>query len=246
MRDRKDKIEELERIASHYHLSAEQPDLFIENACQEHCCDWIEQSIAAQSLVLELGFGDGIVTARISKQARQYDIVEGSAQIAAIARQAYPEAQVFHELFEHFMPPLQYDYIVAGHVLEHVDSPVELLRRMRGWLKPEGRIIVVVPNAESIHRQLAVLLGIQPELDSLSPRDELVGHQRVYDAERIRAYFAEAGYRVEEERGFFLKALPNGMMLEYSAELIDALNRISAELPPRMLANLGFVIAADG
>ena len=51
-----------------------------------------------------------------------------------------------------------------------------------------------------------------------------------------------AGLTVVEETGFFLKSLPNSMMLEHSHELIRAMNEISPELPPELLANIGMVI----
>jgi len=49
-----------------------------------------------------------------------------------------------------------------GHVLEHVDDPVAVLRLVKSWLKPGGRVLAAVPNARSIHRQAAVIMGLLP------------------------------------------------------------------------------------
>ena len=41
-----DRAAELERIAEQYHLNDTVPDKFIEDICQEHCCDWLQSLIA--------------------------------------------------------------------------------------------------------------------------------------------------------------------------------------------------------
>jgi hypothetical protein len=98
--------------------------------------------------------------------------------------------------------------------------------------------VVVVPNRDSLHRQLAVAMGLQPALDTLSARDHLVGHQRVYDFLTLEQHLRGAGFEVIERRGFFLKTLPNGMMLDHSPALIRALNTVGDSLPPHLMANI--------
>ena len=88
---------------------------------------------------------------------------------------------------------------------------------------------------------LAVIMGLQPELDTLGARDRLVGHQRVYSLKTLEEDVLKAGLEVTETNGFFLKVLPNSMMLQYSNELISALNNISPSLPKNILANIGLV-----
>jgi 2-polyprenyl-3-methyl-5-hydroxy-6-metoxy-1,4-benzoquinol methylase len=149
-------------------------------------------------------------------------------------------------MFEAFTPAEPYDAVLALHVVEHVDDPVPLMRHLAGWLRPGGRLIVVVPNAESLHRQLAVRMGLQPTLDTLSARDHLVGHRRVYALAGLRAELATAGLTVHHEFGYFLKTVPNGMMLDWPVELLEALNGISDDLPPALLANIGVVARLAG
>ncbi|MFC1629370.1 class I SAM-dependent methyltransferase [Gemmatimonadota bacterium] len=40
------------------------------------------------------------------------------------------------------------------HVLEHLDDPGEVLRSIRGIMKPTGRIVIVVPNAAGFERSI--------------------------------------------------------------------------------------------
>lgn len=51
----------------------------------------------------------------------------------------------------------KYDLIYLFHVLEHVAEPVQTLRDLAAWLKPDGRILAVVPNLAGIdaHRNPA-------------------------------------------------------------------------------------------
>jgi SAM-dependent methyltransferase len=231
--------EELERIAAAYHLNETVPDKFIEDICQEHCCGWLKSLLAPTDRVIELGYGEGITTARLSQCAAHYTVVEGAASLVAPLRERHPEVHAVHAMFEDYRPEQRCDKLLALHVLEHVDDPVALARTLREWLTPEGELIVVVPNRDSLHRRLAVEMGLQPALDTLSPRDHLVGHQRVYSLAGLETDLRAAGFEPVERRGFFLKTLPNGMMLKHSPELVWAMNRLGDQLPVEMQANLG-------
>jgi 2-polyprenyl-3-methyl-5-hydroxy-6-metoxy-1,4-benzoquinol methylase len=141
---------------------------------------------------------------------------------------------------------LLFDMIVATHVLEHVEDPVAVLKRARGWLTPRGRVLIIVPNATSLHRQLAVRMAIQPTVYSFSPRDRQVGHVRVYDLQSLRRDIEAAGLTVVAQRGLFLKILPNHMMAGFSDELLRALVDISDDLPTDLMANLALVAQPTG
>ncbi len=229
---------ELERIAAAYHLNDGVADKFIEDICQEHCCDWLRSLIAPTDRVIEMGYGEGITTARLCGAARQYTVVEGAASLVATLREQQPQVHAVHAMFEDHMPAEPCDKLLALHVLEHVDKPVALARRLQRWLKPDGELVVIVPNRDSLHRRLAVRMGLQPALDSLSDRDHLVGHQRVYSLPLLEQDLRAAGFEPIERRGFFLKTLPNSMMLGHTPELIRALNELGDELPVDMQANL--------
>ena len=232
------KTEELNEIASRYHLNHDVADKFIEDIFQHYCCDWISTLLAPDDHVVELGYGEGITLSRLSPHVARYTMVEGAKSLVDIVRNLHPEVEVEHNLFEEYLPSECCDKLLALHVFEHVDNPVHLAKHLRSWLKPNGEIIVVVPNRNSLHRQLAVIMGLQPELDSLSPRDHLVGHQRVYDIEAIETDLSCAGFEILDRKGFFLKVLPNSMMLEHSPDLIGALNTIGDRLPAHMGANI--------
>jgi 2-polyprenyl-3-methyl-5-hydroxy-6-metoxy-1,4-benzoquinol methylase len=42
------------------------------------------------------------------------------------------------------------DIVTAFHVVEHLESPYNALRHVRDWLRPDGRLLVEVPNVEAV------------------------------------------------------------------------------------------------
>lgn len=195
--------------------------------------------------VLELGYGEGIWTEKLIKIFGHSEVVDASSRLCAHARDKYGDKVICHEsFFEQFEPSkdIKYSTIIATHILEHVANPVEILRRAKKWLAIDGRMLIIVPNAASIHRRLAVLMGIQGSVHDFSPRDKEVGHVRVYDLPTLESDIADAGFRIVYRRGLFLKILPNSMMIEFPDGLLKALVDISDELPPEWMANLAVVI----
>ena len=230
----------IESIAKDYHGSS-QPDLHIENLCQQFEMDWLREKIKDHSCVIDLGYGDGVVSPALA-QFTELTVVEGSVDLCEKARESLPlSVNVVNAFFEDYSPNTPADFVVASHVLEHVDDPIQLLRRIRSWIKPDGAVIAIVPNKESIHRRIARDMGLISKLDELSSRDHLVGHQRVYGLNELINHLSEAGFIVEEYRGFFLKPLSNGQMLDWSIPALRSLNEIAKTTPPQLCANLAII-----
>jgi hypothetical protein len=112
------------------------------------------------------------------------------------------------------------------------------LDTIKNWLSPSGKILILVPNRKSLHRIFAKGMGLIDALDTLSPRDQQVGHQRVYDFESLESDLIKSGFRVESKKGFFLKPLPNSMMTSFDPKLIMEFNKASSILPDDFLANI--------
>jgi 2-polyprenyl-3-methyl-5-hydroxy-6-metoxy-1,4-benzoquinol methylase len=192
--------------------------------------------------ILEMGFGEGAITEPLLTEGFDVEIVEGSATLCDSARQRFgSRLKVNCAYFENFTPTRQFNNVLSLHVLEHVDQPGEVIRKMYDWVAPGGQVIAVVSNAQSLHRQLSVMMGLQERNDSLSPRDLLVGHQRVFTLDQLTAHFEANGFEISDRFGYFLKIVPNSMMVGWNHDLIKSLTHISDQLPPHMLANVGLV-----
>jgi 2-polyprenyl-3-methyl-5-hydroxy-6-metoxy-1,4-benzoquinol methylase len=234
--------ESLDDYARRYYLADNVLDHRLENRMQIDSAARLLGRLAPGSSVLELGYGDGLLTQALREAGFNADLLEGSPLLCARARELHGTDLCIHQvLFEEFHPSHLYDVVLALHVLEHVDEPVHLLRRIADWVRPGGTVVLVVPNRASIHRRVALQMGLIGALDELSPRDHLVGHQRVYDLDQLEQDAVAANLKPQERFGSFLKVLPNSMMLDYKDVLLTAIDAVSAELPPELLANIGLV-----
>jgi 2-polyprenyl-3-methyl-5-hydroxy-6-metoxy-1,4-benzoquinol methylase len=238
--------EVLDRYARDYYLSDAIEDIDIEERAQRLSAPRVAAAVGDARRVIDMGYGTGEMARELLGRGLDAEVVEGSSLLAARARQEHPGLLVHEAMFEDFSPGPVYDAVLALHVMEHVDRPRDLMARVRGWLRPGGAVVVVVPNRESLHRRLAVRMGIQERLDDLSPRDHLVGHLRVYGLDTLAADLEAAGFRVQVRFGFTLKVVPNAMMLDWPPDLMDALTAISPELPPELTANIGIRAVAPG
>ncbi len=233
------KAEDLDRFARLYYLNEDVPDIIIEERQQAAAMPLVIDALGPTRRVLEMGYGTGLITGELLERGMDMEVVEGSSVLADEAQRRHRTLTVHRCMFEDFEPADPYDGVLALYVLEHVADPVRTLQQIRSWLKPGGTLVAVVPNAESIHRDLAVRMGLQPTLGTLSDRDKLVGHRRVYTLEALTEDLRLAGFRVKSNFGYFLKVVPNSMMLGWDPALLAALSAISPQIPPRLLANIG-------
>jgi 2-polyprenyl-3-methyl-5-hydroxy-6-metoxy-1,4-benzoquinol methylase len=182
--------------------------------------------------ILELGPAEGIMTDLIYTLGYPLTLVDGSALFCDELRKRYPDTEVYHSLFEDYCTDKKFQTIILGHVLEHVNDPVLVLRHIKQFLSEDGIILAAVPNANSIHRQAAVLMGLIPDIKTFSELDKRVGHMRVYTIEEFKSDFISAGLHVEKLGGYWLKPLTNSQIEKsWTAEMIEAFMKLGEQYP---------------
>lgn len=174
----------------------------------------------ASEPVLELGPAEGFGTEVLAGMGKELWCLEGSTHLAESLSRRFPEVGVVNALFEDFEPDRNFGTIAMGHVLEHVDDPLLLLAKAKEWLKPDGVILIGVPNAQSLHRQLGVNLGMLSHVQQLDEGDHRVGHQRVFNRSELRALVAQAGLLSIYEGGFWMKMAPNSALADLPADVL--------------------------
>ncbi|HET7776284.1 MAG TPA: class I SAM-dependent methyltransferase [Azospira sp.] len=200
-------------------------------AAMAYCFRILQRHLQGDSL-LEMGPAEGVMTELLATTGKAMTVVEGSALFCDSLSQRFPAARVVHALFEEFEPEEQFDTIILGHVLEHVQDPVDILTRARRWLKPGGRIFAAVPNARSVHRQAAVIMGMLPQEDALNEMDLHHGHRRVFNPESFRSAFTQAGLKVDIFGGYWLKPISNGQIeSHWTPAMIEAFMQMGERYP---------------
>jgi trans-aconitate methyltransferase len=91
-----------------------------------------------------------------------------------------------------------YDIIVFAEVLEHLyTAPRLVLSCLAAWLRPGGCLLIQTPNAASLSRRVALLMGRNPyEMIRENPTNP--GHFREYTVAELKSIAKAAGLDVAE------------------------------------------------
>jgi 2-polyprenyl-3-methyl-5-hydroxy-6-metoxy-1,4-benzoquinol methylase len=159
---------------------------------------------------LELGCYKGDYTELLAEEFADLTVVEASDELLAATRARVGDGVRFiNSTFEALELPAQYDAIFLVHTLEHIDDPVATLNRIGGWLAPQGRLFVAVPNANAASRLIAVEMGLVEHAAAITPGELAQGHRRTYCFDTLHRDIAAAGLRVVTRGGVFFKPLAN-------------------------------------
>lgn len=197
---------------------------------------------AGSRCALSLGIGHtevarAILGALTNGPLQRYVVVDAAPQIIDSFAQSLaplpPGLQLLQGFFETFEHPARFDIIEAGFILEHVDDPAVVLKRLHQFLAPGGRIFIAVPNARSLHRLLGHSAGFLPDMYVLSPADLALGHKRYFDLDRLTALVQAAGFQVARTQGLLLKPFTTSQLnkLSLPPSVWQALLQVSANYP---------------
>jgi 2-polyprenyl-3-methyl-5-hydroxy-6-metoxy-1,4-benzoquinol methylase len=161
--------------------------------------------------LLELGSFKGDFTRLFLDRFDDVTCVEASDEAIGKARNSLGDRVKFvHSTFETVTLPQRYDNVVLTHVLEHLDDPVRVLKRVNEeWLNVGGRLFLVCPNANAASRQIAVKMGIIPHNSAVTHAEAEHGHRCTYTLDTLERDVVAAGLKVVHRSGIFFKALAN-------------------------------------
>lgn len=167
----------------------------------------IVEAVAPGSRVLDLGCSQGLLARPL--RARRC-IVTGV--------DVRPPAASSSSLDEYFSRDLEqpleiptgraFDYVVCSDVIEHLRARTELLRSVRRYLRPEGRLLISTPNVALWFYRLSLLVG-RFEYGPRGVLDET--HVHLYTRSTFRRAVERAGFRIVRER---VTALPFEVVFE--------------------------------
>lgn len=161
--------------------------------------------------LLELGSYKGNFTKRFLPIFDDITCVEASdAAVAEAKKDLGGKVKIINDLFEKVKLPTKYDNIVLTHVLEHLDDPIGVMKRINDeWLSDDGRFFLVCPNANAPSRQIAVKMGLITHNSAITPAEKEHGHRITYTLDTLERDARAAGLNVVYRTGIFFKALAN-------------------------------------
>ncbi len=140
--------------------------------------------------ILDVGCGNGAFLYKMQAAGMDAYGVEISARGAKEARRLGLKVKCGTLEGQHY-PSAYFDVITLNHVLEHVPDPVKTLKELGRILKPNGTLIIAVPNSRSLAR---VIFGrYWASLDV--PR-----HLMTHNPRTMRIAAKKAGLRVKKVR----------------------------------------------
>lgn len=161
--------------------------------------------------VLELGSFKGDFTKRLIPHFSDITCVEASIEAVGQAkRELGGKVKFVQSLFEETKLPVRYDNIILTHVLEHLDEPITIMKRINyEWLSEKGRFFLVCPNANAPSRQIAVKMGLITHNHAITPSEKEHGHRITYTLDTLERDARAAGLKVVHRSGIFFKAFAN-------------------------------------
>lgn len=161
--------------------------------------------------LLELGCYFGDFTERLLAHFSDVTCVEASDEAVSVVRKRLGRAvKIVGGRFETVNLADKYDHVVMTHVLEHLDDPVAVLKRINDeWLSANGRLFLVCPNANAPSRQIAVKMGLLSHNSAVTAAEAAHGHKVTYALDTLERDAGNAGLLVRHRSGIFFKALAN-------------------------------------
>jgi SAM-dependent methyltransferase len=145
--------------------------------------------------LLEVGCGNGIVLERF-ESARRWDRLVGSElhpEGLATARARLDSRTELIQMDARRVPFAdEFDVVGAFDVLEHIEEDEIVLAEMKKALRPEGGVIIAVPQHPSLW----------------SPADKYAKHVRRYRRGELERKLQDVGFRVAASTSFTTSLLP--------------------------------------
>lgn len=176
--------------------------------------------------ILEIGCGMNS-QANYMKEIRKYTIVEPAHKFIEKAKGdlkgrnvLFVEGMVEENI--EVLKNTKYDFIIIGSLLHEIEAPKEFLETIKALSNENTVVHVNVPNANSMHRILAMESKIIPNIYSLTQRNITMQQSNVFDRDSLKKLVIDVGGIVLEEGSYFVKPFTHEQMMRcLDAGIID-------------------------
>ena len=192
--------------------------------------------VGAGQPVLELGCATGIMTAALAAAGARVTAVDRSgaylerARARGLAGAGFLEARLDAPGWEGGVGD-GFRHVLACNLIHEVPAPAGLLARAAALMGPDGELHLSLQNPRSIHRLVAMEMGLIDDARQVSARGRRFATLGMWDADELMELAWEAGLRTVAREGVMLKPLPNDMMAALPADVLDGFERAARHLP---------------
>lgn len=129
-----------------------------------------------------------------------------------------PGFYVIHDYFENSLFKINEisasapDFIICSSLLHEIVKPENILLSMRKLMSINTVSHINVPNAFSMHRQLAKAMNLINDVKNFSARNKHLMQQRVYDLSELSSSVEKAGMQLIAWGGYFIKPFTHQQM----------------------------------
>lgn len=156
------------------------------------------QLIGKGKKVLELGAASGHVTQALKQLSNEVTAIERDGRfletLEAIADQTHITDLEWLDL-RTLLIGESFDVILAGDVLEHCTRPDLVLIQCHSLLRPDGYVIISIPNIAHADVRLALLAG-RFEYQPTGLLDQT--HLRFFTRDTLQKFVTECGFEIDE------------------------------------------------
>lgn len=193
--------------------------------------------------IIEVGCGRNSILRFVNHVERSL-IIEPISEMVELNREFLterPNTQVFNGLLSDYVPTSDdvYDVCVLSSLLHEVLDPEQMLQDCKSVLSENGKLVLNVPNAYSLHRILAVEKGILRDVFQLSETQiSMQQNNPPFSVENLCKRVEIAGFEIEIVKTRIPKFLSHGQLNKsmlngiIDIEFLDSLNRLGEILEP--------------
>lgn len=191
--------------------------------------------------ILEIGCGNDPLFQYIDWPITDYTIVEPSSSFIENAKEL-ADTEYFHfincefkatkELKDH-----RFEFVLCSGLLHEVEEPVSFLKEIVSICCENTIVHINVPNANSVHRLLALEMGIIKDIHEMSENNKILQQHSVFDMASLCNMVESVGLKIVDYGSLFIKPFTHRQMYQMieqkilTEKILDGLYRLTKYMP---------------
>lgn len=135
---------------------------------------------------------------------------------------------------------IDFDFIILSSVLHELDDPQRMLKAIKELCSDTTVVHINVPNANSMHRIIAIEMGLINDIHEQSSQMQKMQRRRTYDMDLLKREMEISGLDVIDSGSYFVKPFTHYQMQRCLDEgILDANILLGLEKIVKYMPDLG-------